>query len=85
METHPRMPTLVSTSTGRDGRHGGAGKDGGTRAATTLKLPLTALIHPSAWNRNSRKFIAKILYSSAPIRSELPLQIPPHNPTRYRL
>jgi hypothetical protein len=39
------------------------------------------LIHWSAWNRNSPKFITKILHSSAPIRTEPPLQVPSHNPT----
>ena len=42
---------------------------------------LFASIQRSAWNRNSPKFITNILHSSAPIRTEPLLQIPPHNPT----
>jgi hypothetical protein len=37
---------------------------------------LHALIHPSAWNRNSRKYISKIVYSLTPVPLETPLQAP---------
>src|SRR5829696_3412065 len=37
------------------------------------------LIHRSAWNRNSRKFISRILHSPAPIPLESP---PPGTPLR---
>jgi hypothetical protein len=39
-------------------------------------------IHPSAWNRNSRKFISNILHSPAPIPLESPLQAPRSAPPR---
>src|SRR5215211_7409092 len=38
------------------------------------------LIHRSAWNRNSRKFISKILYSPAPIPRNAPPPGAPHSP-----
>jgi hypothetical protein len=40
------------------------------------------LIHRSAWNRNSQKFISKILHSPAPIPLEPPLQAPRSDPPR---
>jgi hypothetical protein len=33
----------------------------------------SVLIHRSAWNRNSRKFISKILHRGAPIPLKAPL------------
>src|SRR5215204_6555446 len=42
-------------------------------ALCILQRRFGGLIHPNAWNRYSRKFISKILYSPAPI----PLQSPP--------
>ena len=39
-----------------------------------------ALIHRSAWNWNSRKFISKILHSPAPVLLESPLSGTPHSP-----
>src|SRR5215212_6406288 len=38
------------------------------------------LIHRSAWNRNSRKFISKILHSPTPIPLESPSPGTPHSP-----
>jgi hypothetical protein len=44
-----------------------------------LSVFLLALIHRSAWNRNSRKFISKILHSTGPIGPESPyLPTPKH-------
>jgi hypothetical protein len=47
-------------------------------------LPL-ALIHRSAWNRYSRKFISKILHSPSPVPLKTLLQAPRIAPVRYRL
>src|SRR5215208_2988823 len=47
-----------------------------TEERNPLQIPshhITGSIHRSAWNRNSRKFISKILHSPAPT----PLQSPP--------
>jgi hypothetical protein len=33
-------------------------------------LPFLALIHPSAWNRSSRKFVCRIVHSHGPMRPE---------------
>jgi hypothetical protein len=41
---------------------------------------LFALIHRSAWNSNSRKFISKILHSPAPIPRNVPPPSVPHSP-----
>jgi hypothetical protein len=41
---------------------------------------LLALIHRSAWNRYSRKFISKILHSPAPIPLESTVSGTPHSP-----
>ena len=38
------------------------------------------LIHPSAWNRNSRKFIYKMLYSPVPIPLRIIPPGAPHSP-----
>jgi hypothetical protein len=38
------------------------------------------LIHPSAWNKNSRKVISKIPYSPAPIPRNAPPPCAPHSP-----
>jgi hypothetical protein len=46
---------------------------------------LHALIHPSAWNRNSRKFISKILHTHTPMPLVSPLQAPRSAPCRYPL
>jgi hypothetical protein len=48
-------------------------------------LLLLALIHRSAWNRNSRKFISKILHSPAPIPLESPTPDTPHGPAPLAL
>ena len=42
-------------------------------------------IHPSAWNRYSRKFISKILHSPTPIPLESPSPDTPHSPVPVRL
>ncbi len=55
----PRPRPATTLSVNRPQRRGGAGKDGGTGAATTLTFPLTALIHPSARKMNSQKFVKK--------------------------
>jgi hypothetical protein len=43
------------------------------------------LIHRSAWNRYSRKFISKILHSLTPVPLKTPVQAPCIAPPRYRL
>jgi hypothetical protein len=43
-------------------------------------LPLLALIHPSSWNRFSRKSISKILHSLTPLPQETPASGTLHNP-----
>jgi hypothetical protein len=44
-----------------------------------------ALIHRSAWNTNSRKFISKILHIPFPMPLESPLQATPHSPVPLEL
>src|SRR5215218_7422791 len=58
-------------------------EDSGTKGwgVAAPALPY-ALIHPSAWNRNSRKFISKILYIPAPIPLKSPLKTPRIAPPR---
>src|SRR5215212_4909481 len=46
---------------------------------------LLALIHPSAWNWNSRKFGCKILHSPAPIPLQSPLLGSPFGPAPLEL
>src|SRR5215211_6564088 len=43
------------------------------------------LIHRSAWNRYSRKFISKILHSPVPIPLESPPPGTPHSPVPLEL
>ena len=43
------------------------------------------LIHRSTWNKNSRKFISKILHSLTPVPLKTPVQAPCIAPPRYRL
>ena len=47
-------------------------------------FPLT-LIHPSAWNKDSRKFTSKILHNPAPIPLESPTPDTPHSPVPLEL
>jgi hypothetical protein len=47
-----------------------------------LSVFLLALIHRSAWNRNSRKFISRILHSPTPVPLQSPLQTPRIAPSR---
>jgi len=46
---------------------------------------LHALIHLSAWNRNSPKFISKILHILTPVPLKTPIHAPSIAPSRYRL
>src|SRR5215203_6385802 len=58
-------------------------KDIGTGLLGALVLPLLfALIHPSAWNRYSRKFRCRILHSPAPTPQNHPPQTPRIAPAR---
>src|SRR5215211_1268935 len=43
------------------------------------------IIHPSAWNRNSRKLISEILHSHIPIPLESPIPGSPHSPVPVAL
>src|SRR5215218_1328242 len=57
-----RGPSRSETSRLQRRRFGGRG----LLFTATPALPLLALIHRSAWNRYSRKFISKILHTPAP-------------------
>src|SRR5215217_9182347 len=46
---------------------------------------LKPLIHPSAWNRYSRKFISKILHNHTPVPHEITPPDIPHSPTPLEL
>jgi hypothetical protein len=49
-------------------------------------FPHCALIHLSAWNRNSQKFISRIVHNPTPIRAEnglFPARV--RNPKPYML
>jgi hypothetical protein len=57
----------------------------GHNASALYLALLYALIHPSRWNKNSRKFISKILHSLIPAPLKTPAQAPCIAPLRYRL
>ena len=40
------------------------------------------LIHRSAWNKNSRKFVCSIVHRAGPIAPKSPLQTPRYAPAR---
>src|SRR5215212_8518129 len=54
-------------------------------AATAHKGRVLPSIHLSAWNRNSRKFISKILHTPAPTPLESPPPGAPHSPAPLEL
>ena len=67
-------------------RHVGGPRRELSRAGSGVALaPSFSLIHRSAWNTNSRKFISKILHSLTPIPLKSPLQAPRTAPSRCPL
>jgi hypothetical protein len=51
-----------------------------TNSGKQVLRGMNKLIHSSAWNRHSRKFISKILHKAAPLLPKAPTLDAPHSP-----